>query len=359
MLEKPTSVLAAVDPDEQVLPGGVLDLRLEAQHAGDQAGEVRLGAGQGLVVGADEGQRRRPGRQQAEADVQLAARPGSAAAAGPAIESTTGTLIVTSLRGAVGRRADVDRGGAGPRRRRPCRRRSRRRRRPASCEEGGRGRLPARARRSGEGHRMLLEVRRNGSEHFAEELAGARVLRVVEHLRRAGPVRRSRPLVHEDDRVGDLAGEADLVGDDDQRGAGRGQVLDDRRAPRRPARGRARRSARRTGSRRAAARAPGRSPRAAAGRRTAAAGRRRPCRRARPARAVLRAWAIAAARLAAAGGDRRLGDVVQHGQVREQVEVLEDEADPAAAGAGWRARAARAAGRRPGGTPISSPSTLT
>ena len=34
-------------------------------------------------------------------------------------------------------------------------------------------------------------------------------------------------VVEEDDQVGDLAGEADLVGDDDQRRAGPGEVLDD------------------------------------------------------------------------------------------------------------------------------------
>ncbi|GAA2494466.1 hypothetical protein GCM10023100_10640 [Actinocorallia cavernae] len=65
-----------------------------------------------------------------------------------------------------------------------------------------------------------------GSEDLGEEVPGAGVLRVVQHL--GGRALFDDPAaVDEDDPVGDLAGEADLMGDDDQGGAAGGEVLDD------------------------------------------------------------------------------------------------------------------------------------
>ena len=103
---------------------------------------------------------------------------------------------------------------------------------------------------------------------------------------RGRPALDDHAAVHEDERVADLAGEADLVRDDDHRHARRSRARASRRAPRRRARGRAPRSARRRASASAASRAPVRSRRAAAGRRRAGTDSSRPCRRGRPARAA-------------------------------------------------------------------------
>ena len=64
------------------------------------------------------------------------------------------------------------------------------------------------------------------SQHFGDEGFGAYLLGVVQYLRRR-TLLDDRALVHEDDRVGNFAGEPDLVGDDDQRAALAGQLPDD------------------------------------------------------------------------------------------------------------------------------------
>ena len=65
-----------------------------------------------------------------------------------------------------------------------------------------------------------------GLEHGAEEVPCALVARVAEHLR-GRPLLEDHAVVDEHDPVGDLAGEPDLVGDDDERGAEPGQLADD------------------------------------------------------------------------------------------------------------------------------------
>ena len=64
----------------------------------------------------------------------------------------------------------------------------------------------------------------------------------------AAPCSTMTPPIDEQHPVGDLAGKAHLVGDDDHRHAVVGELAHDRRALRRPVRDRAPRSARRTGS---------------------------------------------------------------------------------------------------------------
>lgn len=65
-----------------------------------------------------------------------------------------------------------------------------------------------------------------GSEDLAEEVPGPLVPWCAEDLG-GRPLLDDPAAVDEDDPVGDFAGEADLVGDDDERGAAGGQVLDD------------------------------------------------------------------------------------------------------------------------------------
>ena len=156
--------------------------------------------------------------------------------------------------------------------------------------------------------------------------------------------------VHEDQRVADLAGEADLVGHHDHRHARRGPGPASRRAPRRPVPGRARRSARRRASASAPWPARGRSPPAAAGRRTAAPGTRRACRRGRPAPAAPRARSRTSRlrlRRTCTGASMTL---LQRRHVREEVEPLEHHADRRGAARRPPARAARAACRRARGS---------
>ncbi|OEI69795.1 putative ABC transporter substrate-binding protein [Curtobacterium sp. ER1/6] len=74
-VREPRVELAAVDADEQVVPRGVLHVRLEPELRGDETAEVGFGAGQGLLVVAGEGERREPGRQGADADGELARGP--------------------------------------------------------------------------------------------------------------------------------------------------------------------------------------------------------------------------------------------------------------------------------------------
>ena len=63
-------------------------------------------------------------------------------------------------------------------------------------------------------------------EDFCQELAGARVIGLAEDAgRRAGF--EDVAGFHEDDGIGDFAGKADFVGDDDQCRAGAGEFLDD------------------------------------------------------------------------------------------------------------------------------------
>ena len=136
--------------------------------------------------------------------------------------------------------------------------------------------------------------------------------------------------VHEHQRVGDLAGEAHLVGHHDHGHAAAGQLPSSRPAPRRPAPGPAPRSARRRASAWGPSPAPGRSPPAAAGRRTAAPGRPWPSRPGPPGPAAARPARRRLGLLQLLDPDRRLDDVLQRGQVREQVEPLEHHADVAA-----------------------------
>src|SRR5690242_683308 len=71
-----------------------------------------------------------------------------------------------------------------------------------------------------------VAVAARGSEDLAQEVPGPFLPRMVQHL--GGRALFDDPAaVHEDHPVGDLPGEADLVGDDDERGAAVGQVLDD------------------------------------------------------------------------------------------------------------------------------------
>src|SRR3954453_4133485 len=60
-------------------------------------------------------------------------------------------------------------------------------------------------------------------QQLLEEEPRARLLGAREHLLRRGLLR-DQALVHEDDPVGDLAGEAHLVGDDEHRHAATGEV---------------------------------------------------------------------------------------------------------------------------------------
>src|SRR4051794_24483374 len=63
-------------------------------------------------------------------------------------------------------------------------------------------------------------------ENLGEEFPRAGMLRLREDAgRRAGL--QNAAAFHEDDAVGDFAGKADLMGDDDERRAGAGKLLDD------------------------------------------------------------------------------------------------------------------------------------
>ena len=112
-----------------------------------------------------------------------------------------------------------------------------------------------------------------------------RVRRRVDQLPRC-PLLEHPALVEERHPVGDLAGEAHLVGDDQHRQCSSGRASSSRPSPRRAARGRAPTWARRRASPRAPSPARGRSRRAAADRRRAGSGARRPCRPGRPGRAA-------------------------------------------------------------------------
>jgi len=65
-----------------------------------------------------------------------------------------------------------------------------------------------------------------GLRDHAKEALGAFLLRVAEDLV-GWPLLDDQAVVHEDDAVGDVAGEADLVGHDDHGHAGFGKAADD------------------------------------------------------------------------------------------------------------------------------------
>ena len=132
--------------------------------------------------------------------------------------------------------------------------------------------------------------------------------------------------VEERDAVGDLASEAHLVGGDQHRDAAVLELADRRRAPRRPARGRGPTSPRRAAGPRGPWPARARSRRAAAGRPRAARGSARACRPDRSGPGARRRGASASVRPAAQHPSWGQRHVLQHGAVREEVELLEDDA---------------------------------
>src|SRR5690606_15673627 len=78
----------------------------------------------------------------------------------------------------------------------------------------------------GSEHRYLLECWGRGSENAGQERRGAFLLRVVEDLV-GWSLFDDDAAVHEDDGVGDLTGETDLVRDDHEGRAVTGEVADD------------------------------------------------------------------------------------------------------------------------------------
>ena len=150
----------------------------------------------------------------------------------------------------------------------------------------------------------------------------------VEDAPPAGPARATRPSSRNTHAVGRLAREAHLVGHHDHRGALVGEVAASPPAPRPRAPGRGRWWARRTAAPAAPWSARGRWRRAASGHRTAASGYSSRlwsrCTLSSSRSAVAMAWSRGTP-LTRIG---RLDAVLEHGHVREQVEVLEHHAGP-------------------------------